>query len=486
MKQTKLISALHVLNKKEINCFKEFIISPFFNKNEKVRKLVAYLLPHWPDFEHERIDKKVVYKEIYGPERYDDIRINNLISYTYKLLESCLSIQQYINSSQFDATLAQELNSRKLHKHFERAIARTKGNLTNRKDKNSAFYYQKFQMADLEDNHFIETGARKFNESLQEKADNLDVFYLVEKLKVTTEMLNRQNILKQEYTIRLTDQLEQTIYNQWDYYKHFTPLYLYYKAYKTLSEPADESHFHDFVRSLNNKSVEVSDGLARELYGLAQNYCIRQINAGNTTYSGHILNLYKDMIGNTLILDNGFISEWDFKNIVTIGIRQKEFDWTEQFIEEHTNYLPEETKTNAYTYNLAMLYFGMKAYDKSLRLLIDVEFTDVFYHLGAKTTLLKIYYAEMETEAFMNLYDTFKTYLHRNKLISETQKLSYNNMLRCAKKAFTLRINAGYFSDTKYQHQLNRLKYMLGHSGQIANTNWLNEIAAALEREPVQ
>lgn len=481
MKQTKFISALRVLSRQELNQFKDFVWSPYFNKNEKSRKLVACILPFFPGFEDNALEKKNIYPKIYGKSTYNETRINNLISYTYQLLESFIANLHIDANTNPDIPLLYQLHKMDLGIHFDRAKSRVEKRLQEKHTHDSQFYYQKFQLASITDDRFLHSGIRKHHESLQEKSDHLDLYYLIEKLKVTCEMLNRQMILNQSFDIKLIKFLEKSLESDWSQYKKIPIIRLYYMVYKSLTEPEKENHYTELVTTLGKKIEKISQSVARELYDFAQNYCIRRINSGQTAYQTHILKLYKDMINNEMIMENGIISEWDYKNIVTIAIRLEDHAWTEDFINRFKDYLAPEVKENAHTYNLAMLYYSMKEYSKSLQLLLDVEFSDVFYHLGAKTTLLKIYFEEMEAEAFHNLYDTFNTYLFRNKLISESQRISYKNMLRCAKKAFYLKSNYSYLSDSKYSQQTARLKYMMQHAQQIANINWLNEIVESLE-----
>src|SRR5690606_12553717 len=126
----------------------------------------------------------------------------------------------------------------------------------------------------------------------------------------------------------------------------------------------------------------------------------------------------------------------NYKNIVTLGIRLKEFDWTDRFIEKYKETLAPQFRQNAYTYNLASYYVGKKEYKSALKLLQKVEFVDVFYHLDAKAMMLRMYYELDDTEALESLMQTFKAYLNRNKLISNYQNEVYLNLIKYTQKVF--------------------------------------------------
>ena len=58
MKNTQLIKLLRTFDQKEIKRFREFISSPFFNKNKNVTKLFEIIRKIYPDFEQEKFTKE--------------------------------------------------------------------------------------------------------------------------------------------------------------------------------------------------------------------------------------------------------------------------------------------------------------------------------------------------------------------------------------------------------------------------------------------
>ena len=84
--------------------------------------------------------------------------------------------------------------------------------------------------------------------------------------------------------------------------------------------------------------------------------------------------------------------------------------------------------------------FTKKEYDKALRMLLRVEFNDVYYHLDSKSLLMKVYYEMNEFDAFLSLVDAFRIYLRRNKFISEFQKETYSNFIQVINKLMKLKM----------------------------------------------
>ena len=237
----------------------------------------------------------------------------------------------------------------------------------------------------------------------------------------------------------------------------------------TLTESEDESHFESLKQMLEKHSNKFSAKEARDMYAYAQNYCIKKINSGHSKYLNEIFYLYKELLAKEIILEDGLISPWHFKNIVTTALRLEEFDWVENFIQQYQDNLSKESKENAVNYNIAALHFFRKEYSKALKLLQKVDFTDVYYHLDSKSMLLKTYFELEEHDGLYSLFDTFKIYLRRNKLISDYQKTVYLNLVKYTKKL--VKLKTGFPTIKK----ITELKDQIKETKQIADLNWLNK-----------
>ena len=177
------------------------------------------------------------------------------------------------------------------------------------------------------------------------------------------------------------------------------------------------------------------------MFVFAQNFCIKRINKGEIGSLEEIFRLYKAIVEKGLIFEGNYVSQPDFKNIVTTGLRLGEVEWVSQFIEEYTPQLNPEFSENASTYSMAWVHFTRKEYDKALRMLLRVEFNDVYYHLDSKSLLMKVYYEMNEFDSFFSLVDAFKIYLRRNRFISDFQRETYHNFILLINKL--MKIKAG-------------------------------------------
>ena len=203
-----------------------------------------------------------------------------------------------------------------------------------------------------------------------------------------------------------------------------------------------------------------------------QNYCIKQANQGNAEYLKELFNLYQLQMERNIINDGGKIAQFDYKNIVTVGLRVNAFEWITNFIEAEKDHLSESVRDTAYNYNLARLYFSQNRFREALRALLMVEYTDVYYELDSRSLLLKTYYELEEYEAFLSLVSSFGLFLRRNKHVSEYQRTVYRNLIRFSRKLFRIKMG-GKQAPGKVANEMREVK-------QIADLTWLNQKVAEL------
>ena len=98
---------------------------------------------------------------------------------------------------------------------------------TDYKEESDAFYYE-YLLAEIAVDHFGSREVRKHDENLQIASNALDNFYFIHKLKYSCEMLNRQAILSDQFSIPFMEEVK-------NYLAHNQPkeplLYIYLQIY---------------------------------------------------------------------------------------------------------------------------------------------------------------------------------------------------------------------------------------------------------------
>ena len=473
MKNTRLIDLLRTFSTRERSRFRHFVHSPFFNKHVKLTALCDFILQFAPDFTHKDLEKEQVFLHLYGKKAYNENKLNNLISDLLQLLYDYLAHyrfeQQPVLQKQF---LIEELLQREAFKHVEKNARRLR-HLQEKSPERSYNYYQvAYQFYEQLDYYELSRAGKRFNENLQLESDHLDLYYLCNKFRLACEMASRNAIIKATYDCQLLEPLL-TYYEARPELQKVIAIRVYHKTLQLLNDRNETQYFWELKELLTAHASIFPTAELHNLYNYSLNYCIQKINSGDSSFYKEILDIYKVMLEKEIIFVNGYLRQWSYKNIITTGIRLKDFDWTEWFIHHYKDRLLAEERGNAVAYNLAALYYAKSDLKNALLQLQDVEFNHSSYHLGAKIIQLKSYFELKEEEAFYALVEAFKKYLHRNRDISDFQKKANNNFLKLAKRLYKIKADKMLWSAADYQRRIKELNNRIEEAKPLANSNWL-------------
>ncbi|MDP6908446.1 MAG: hypothetical protein QF371_03020, partial [Flavobacteriales bacterium] len=181
-------------------------------------------------------------------------------------------------------------------------------------------------------------------------------------------------------------------------------------------------------------------------------------------FQQELLSVYKSALERKALLTNGRISQWDFKNVVTVALRVSEFDYARHFIHDYKLLLPLAQRSNALAYNLANLHFYEKNYRAAIKQLQKVGLDDVYYRLDARSILLKSYYELDDYDALFYHATAFRSALKRNRKISNHQRKLYLNLIK-----HTMSLSRAAGEKTK----VGALKERVRNNPNVADLSWL-------------
>lgn len=454
--------------------FYEFSHSPFYNKHEKVKALVNYLHYIYPCFDGEEMRPEKLYEIIYPQESFQKNKLAVIFTYTQRLLEEFLTLEIFDRKENWKSILLLEnLRQKKINHLYEKRLDKVSKTMNRQFQSNRIQLFDYYLLYAEKCDYYDGIEKRRKDFSFQEKLDALDYFYLAEKFKDACEKFSRYKILNIVYRSRLMEAAVEEIESNHQEYMVIPGIYTYYKFYLMLSRENELQYYFDAYDFL----VEHESSFLRSelilLYNYLQNYCIEKINAGQSQFLKEIFRLYKSQLSNGLLIEDGYLSEWHYKNIVTTAIRLTELDWVYDFIEDFKKRLRPEAQENAHRFNLASYYHASGQFDKVLELLTQVEYSDQRYNLGAKALLLRTYYEIDELDPLISLTDSFRQYLLRNKLMSDGMRRGYNNLFKLTKRFALIRSNRGFYSKERYQKELKQAEKALANTNGVFNRSWL-------------
>lgn len=433
MQNNKLFNILTYLDKSEIVRCRKYIHSPYFNNSDSLSKLFDQFL-NLVEKKADSIPKEKIWNKLYNDEDYDDVRFRKLCSDLLKLIEGFLAQQLYEENPIRQATYLIEAVARKKMLKLYNTAMKTARLLSDRQLFQPANHY--FYEYQIERNYYeilSHQEKRVSKTNVENIVNNLDTFYLAEKLKYYCSVLSRQYQVSHEYKLLFIDEII-THLSKHDY-QHVPSISVYYQILLTQTEGEDQKHYFKLKEYLKKFSHLFPIDEAYEIYTYALNYCIRMTNTGNKDFLNEYFIVYKELLEKSII---NFSDEEHgpphFKNIILASLRLGEYDWTEKFIHDYKDQLPNDQRDNAVTFNLAQLYFYKNDFNKVIRYLHQVEYEDLTYNLNSKVILMCTYYELDEIEPMYSLMESFRVYLQRNSKIASNRKQNYINFIKFIKK----------------------------------------------------
>lgn len=476
MQDSKLLYALSHLNVYELNRFKKFITSPYFNSNEKVSALFMEIEKYLKK-DRKVPSKEKLFKIIYGNEPYNDNRFRKLSTDLLSLFEEFLANEKFQSRklSKVNFLLA-NLSERRIDKLYNSILNKSKRYSEQSFSKTSEFYYEQFS---LQKNIFtltseFERKAKSKKElsdfNIPEISYNLDLFYIIEKLRYMCTVLSYQSIRTQKIEINFIDEIIHIIENS--ALLRNRVVQMYYLIYKTHKEEENETHFFK-LKDLIEEYLEVFPLIeAKEIFAAAFNYCVKRANKGDQKFEKQVFDLYKVALKTDVLLVDGYLSPTTFRNVTLYGLRLKEFEWVEEFLNTYKNSLNPKFAKSIISLNQALLSFYKKEFHQVIEHLISFEYDEANYALGAKSLLLATYYELDEEEALFSFLDSFRLYVDRNNKIIDRIKNSYKNLISLTRKL--VRINS------RDKSQVEDLKQEIINTKAVPSKQWLLEKVAEL------
>jgi hypothetical protein len=463
MLKSDLFQVILAMNDEEIREAKKFLLSPYFNKREDVVRLFE-LLASLKKKPPSVFSKEKAFDSVFPKAVFDDALMRHTMSYLLQLLYRFLSIRTYENDeNQQQLDLYKSLKIKNLEKQFEKKIAEGVEKINQKPLRDIQYHFSQYQWQ-FERNAAIFRKRRTGEMHLMEMTKEFTIYYFSEALRHGCLLVSHQNLSKQTYDLSFFEEILTWVEKQ-DFTK-ILAVAVYYHSFLALTRPAEQTNFFQLKKLLTENYLAFQEEEIRDLYRIAINYCIKQQNRGEVIFIREGFELYKSGLENHLLLENGVLSVFTYKNIHQLADKLGEFDWIVVFLEKYKAFLPAEHRENHYNFNLAQYYFRRKNYEKAMPMLQTIDFSDVLHNLDARKMLMMMYFDLAEYEALETLMENFKTYLLRQQNIGYHRD-NYSNFLKFIKKLLLL--------NSMKKKEINALKKEINDCESVAERGWLLE-----------
>ena len=473
--QSKTIRVLYRISLKELKKFSKHL-SQYTHLN-KLEELVTYLTKYHPNVDHRNLNRANLFKQIYKNESLNENKINLLLSDVLRQFKNYLGLMEFNEHPQLNEIFQL---SKILELDLQDELIKLTDVVLEKKRLDhfteDALKYG-FELDLLNSARFtLDYVKRNKDWPLQNANDQLDAYYLLQKLIIGSEMLNRARIFEIHYDVTSTDNL--IAYFRSNEKGYFDNIYIkiYYHIYKLYKHESSEALLDNLYEDLKEHGNRLTSGELYEVFVKIKNYCIDKTLQGNDLYWPLGFKFIQLQIEMNAFLLNNSISHIEYRNTVNFALRSGEMSWALSFLETFKKYLNKKHRSNAYQCNYASILFYQGDYSGALKVLSLVKFIkseDSFYGLFVRSISLKILYELKELNTFQSSILSFRNYLSRNKELAEVQIEFYRNFVNVIHRLFLLEFKSPTMMKKTLGNKLDELEIEMANSKLLLNRSWL-------------
>ena len=429
MIQSKLILLFQTLNSIERRAFKKWLRSPLHNPSTDVVQLFDFLMSK-KKITAVSVQKKRAWSFVFAGQAYQDAKMRLLMHEALESLKQFVGVFSILSEEiERKFAISREMLARGQEGIAQKLVEELAPLLSQSEIQSDLHFARQFQREALQF-ELSGTHQRTADNNLPQLFHSSAAHFMLNTLRYACVALSHSNVSSNQYEIPLLDAILEHI--QQTEGEQAAAILIYYYTYLSISRQ-DSSFFSQLKQIFFQQRSVLPFPQQQEILLMAINFCIKQVNTGGKVFAREAFELYQEGLETRILFEKGVLSRFNFKNIVSIGLILKEFEWVESFIETHTASLAAPFRKRYQNFNLAKLRFAQGEYRQAKLLLTQVEYDDVFFTLSAKMMLLKMHYEEGEQNALEALLDNFSRYLQRKSVIGYHKEV-YRNIISLVRK----------------------------------------------------
>lgn len=449
MHRSKLIYHLQALDKAELKRLLVFLKSPFYNANPNLLKLYQLLRGYHPDFASSKLSKEKIFRRLFPEKVYNHQKLLNLMSDFTALLKKYLQILELEKGKKWqDRLLIQAYAHRpKCYRTFIKAINKREEQLETVPYQDAEYHRQKFELSQWYIKHPATDKFKLSKKQYDYAMQQLDHWYLHEKILLSCEMKAREKPLSEEYDIWLLSEMrkEASQYLSSD----TAPILGIYNGMLDLLEQESTEAYTRLKVNLMEHSTRFTRRQKQDLLQSLINFTIRQGNQGKQEFLQENLELYQFGLQEELLLEQGILNDMVYISIVNVALRSGALEWCQAFIRTYAEKLEPSTRKDAEALATALWLYAAREPVPTVELLRRIEFLNVYYQIQARVLLIKVYFEAFQLDdtyfdLIISQTESFERFLRRNKKVSKTQRVALLNFILAVKQSARLQFGNGH------------------------------------------
>ncbi len=483
----KVIEILKTFSEKELKQFDAFLLSPFFNESQKLRRFYTALLRYYPDFDPVNMSEEKLSLEVNPNLPYNKSTIKTLF---FELANSAEEFLKIINFQSKETAsedyLREELFKRKLFKLIEANTEKVMKDLDCEKEYNFEYFYNRFRaLTDMCNSHKINRQKSNqdyisdYNEMFCERAKCLTYLFMNELLIQRNTFLTVKNTFKiseeNNFIFKLFEKIDfvgmlDFIISETDNASYSLIFELQLANYKAFSDFENEIHYHEYKKLLIRNIHHLNKEDIHTNFIMLIRYCIMKPggNKSGFDFRAELFGIYKYILSKNYyyIGVHDFIPIELYRIVLKLSLELKKFNWTLKFIKEFNPKLIPDKRENMYNYSLAEYYFHKKRFDDAMRYFHRIELNHFILRVDLKNLMLMTYYELDLYENAISLIDSYKHFLSNSTMLSDAEKRKCKNFILTVQNMIKYKISAKSASKFSIKKNL---------SGDMHNKVWAGE-----------
>jgi len=432
--------------------FKDFVMSPYFNKNKNVIRLYEVLNKHHPDFDSKNFTDENIYTAVFGKGEFEYFKIKNISSDLYNLAEEFL--KQVPNpATEFlgEFNLIVQLRLRKQFNLHKKMVLSLQEEFKKNKFKGSEFLYDNYLLT--RENQLVDLFERPSSVSgILSEFDSYYEYFMFHLLQYYNLLIHigKENNVKID--IKMMDEVL-TYLEKGPVSDH--PTTLSYQ-YLILLKMKGGDHYYFTLKDhyFNNfDKMNAADAYRAHMHMFG--YCADMYNfKGDRRFVNEGYELYKHSYLNGRVT-SGVLLYPDFVNFIKVFSRASDTALARKFISDYSSQLPADQYDNSINFSIAYIYHHEGELKNALKYISMVNFPLAIMKVQVKILQVQLNFQLGYFEETRSLVDSFKKSLVKEEVISEL----YTNSIIGFLKAVIALITIKEETDTsKKRFELERLK----------------------------
>lgn len=496
MIKSKAAEIIKKFSEEEKVSFQEFLLSPYFNKKDKLTELYKLILKNFDKLDEENSTEEKIFAGLFKDKEFSYSFLRNLMSELYALCEKFLIINKINNDSFKDINnvlaLLRQYNIRFLDNHFNVKLNKYLNEFKNADYDENIFYslakihsesisfdlyrskmenvsLKLLDKSEYELCHISQLLASNMNDFVvNQKAFNLDfeselLTGFIENIDIGNflKFLEKSNSqLKDEIQIRFRFILLSKDHKDSDNYFKLKDLIL-----KKISKYTNAERFNIFIKLKNFCAVRIFES---DFSFYVEKYSLSKIE---TEY----IKFNQDGVGP--LYANVYI-----ENII-FAVKSKDMEFAKYYIDNLTIELEESIRESLYNLVMAHLEFAYNNFEKTLEYLSKVDNFNNLIKNTSKLLYIKSFYEMNSLDSGLSALDSYIHFLMENKNYTSNRKKLLLFEYEFLKKIYKIKS----FPQKYSEYELNNLKKEIEKSD-IFFPDWyfkkIEELKKILKKPP--